>query len=637
MTRLKALLPLILAATLAAGAAAAWKVPTPGDATHPGADAAPASSPTTYPDPQGFQARAAAVIKAVADGGLEKWRTGYFSGGDPGKYLPGHAMAKLLLNPDDPEALKYMNDNRSAKEHYHFAAVNWGRFLPVFGDALTPDTRKLLADSARKYGSYHSGGGTENHKVMWYSTALVLPHYLQGDGMLGHQGKDRVLAKMKRWLRDYVKGLYAAGQGEWDSSTYLMFDVNGMLNVYDFSPDPECRLLAKAALDWYVAAYALKYRDGIYMAPNQRGFASEPAGTITDNTGTIWWGSHDTPSHEAMRDWRYTMHAITSSYRPNKVLTAIARKNLPDLPFESRNTKPNYWFGQGIEPEANHSQETVYVAKHYSMGVEWDRAWGAFKDGRVFDQRARFQIVAESPEGGLMLTGGHPWQGHYKDRKGKYDQRAACGAAMMCLTEIPEDELPHHVFFSVPEGGPMPVEEAGWWCMQAGGAYVAVHGLGEKTVLGQTELSGKQKKQNAKAAEQGKPVPHKPKPILQVLGRRTGFVCQTADASDYATRARFVADVRKKCKVDTSGWPGERRVAYTGLDGRTLQMTYRPGEQTAAVAIDGKPVDLRTWQVYDGPYVKQSGGVMTVNDGRDGYTVDCTGDLPVYKPWTPVK
>lgn len=75
---------------------------------------------------------------------------------------------------------------------------------------------------------------------MGYSTALVLPHYLDGDGILGRMPKDAVLRKMKGWLRSYVKGLYAAGQGEWDSSTYLMFDVNGMLNVYDFSPDPEC-------------------------------------------------------------------------------------------------------------------------------------------------------------------------------------------------------------------------------------------------------------------------------------------------------------------------------------------------------------------------------------------------------------
>ncbi len=602
---------------------AAWDIPKPSTSPPPGAEAAPASSPATYPDEAGFQARAQAAIKAVADGGLQKWREGYFRGGDPGKYLPGHAMAKLLLDPTDPEAVRYMNDDRSPKEHYHFAAVNWARFLPRFGEVLTEKTHETLAEQAAKYGSYHSGGGTENHKIMWYTSALVMPHYLKGSGMLGRMGKDAVLKKMKEVLRRYVKGLYAVGQGEWDSSTYLSFDLNGMLNVYDFSPDPETRLLAKAALDWYVAAYALKYRDGLYMAPNQRGFATEPCEKITDNTGCLWWGSNHTPTHEAMRDWRYTLAPVTSAYRPNKVLTALARKDLPHLAFESRNTKPNYWFGQGKEPDANHSQETVYVAAHYSMGVEWDRAWGQFADGRVFDQRARFQIVASSPRGGIMMTGGHPWEHHYQDRKGKYDQRAACGAAMMCLTEVPEDTSPDYAFFSVPAGAE-PVERDGWFFMEVGGAYVAVRGLGEKAGLGETVLSEKQKKRG-----------REPQPILRFDGRRTGFVCQTADRSEFASLPLFVAAVTTKCRLDDSGRPRDRRVAFTTLDGRTLEMTYRPGAQTAAVRIDGRDVDLQTWSVYDGPYLKQKGGVMTVHDGETGYRVDFTGEMPVYTPYTP--
>ena len=157
-------------------------------------------------------------------------------------------MAKLLLNPDDAEARQFMNDERSPKEHYHFAAINWARFLPVFGSALTPETKHTLAAEAGKYSAYLNLGGTENHKMMNLCAAAVLPEYLEG-GRIANKDKEAALREAKDMLRAYVKGLYAAGQGEWDSPTYLMFDLHGFLNIYDFSSDPEMRLIAAAARD----------------------------------------------------------------------------------------------------------------------------------------------------------------------------------------------------------------------------------------------------------------------------------------------------------------------------------------------------------------------------------------------------
>ena len=70
-------------------------------------------------------ARAKRIRSGLAKEDLQRWRTGYFAGGDPGKYLPGAAMARLIEDPNDAEARRYMNDDRSYKEQYHFAAVNW--------------------------------------------------------------------------------------------------------------------------------------------------------------------------------------------------------------------------------------------------------------------------------------------------------------------------------------------------------------------------------------------------------------------------------------------------------------------------------------------------------------------------------
>ncbi|MFP4053188.1 MAG: hypothetical protein ACLFV7_04915 [Phycisphaerae bacterium] len=367
-----ALVALLFTSSLCAGV----KFPTPDKADHPEADKAPASSPTTYPDEKGFRARSQKVIEALSDEDLGKWRRGWFSrGGDPAKYLIGAAMARLLADPSDEQARKYMNDDRTYKEHYHFGTVNWARFNPLFAQSvLTGDTREKFTEAGFRYGSYSSPRGTENHKVMWWTSANVLPYYT-GKG-LSRRSVEATLKHAKKQLREYVKGLYHAGQGEWDSSTYLMFDVNGMLNIYDFSKDPESRLLAKAALDWYTTGYALKYTDGVFCAPNQRGYAPAPIKKIADQTGYLWWDTHKNISPDDLENARYTLHAITSSYRPNKVITRIARKQLPALPAEFRNTKPNYWHGLSQKPTPGVMKESVYLSEHYTMGSLWNGSGG---------------------------------------------------------------------------------------------------------------------------------------------------------------------------------------------------------------------------------------------------------------------
>lgn len=77
---------------------------------------------------------------------------------------------------------------------------------------------------------------------------------------------------------------------------------------------------------------------------------------------------------------------------------------------------------------------------------------------------------------------------------------------------------------------------------------------------------------------------------------------------------------------------------FTDPAGRTLRMKFSPdeggdahGDRLADVNIDGKPVPANGWPLYSGPFVTQQPGVLTLTDGSDGYVVDFTGDLPVYR------
>lgn len=585
---------------LAALTALAWDVPSPQKANHPAVKEAPASDPRTYTDEAAFQKRAQLIIAGLKDENLQRWRTGYFVGGDPGKFLPGAAMAKLLADPKAADAIQYMNDDRSYKEHYHFAVINWARFLPLFGDALTADTKKKLADAQGRGNHYFDQAGTENHKIMWLAAANVLPSYVEG-GRFSGLSTEQALAKAKETLRKYVKGLYAVGQGEWDSSTYLMFDLHGMLNIYDFAKDDETRLLAKAALDWYVAGYALKYRDGVYTAPNQRGFAGTPVATISDQTGWLWWGLPGGYELPQASGFRYAIHPATSSWRPNQVLCNMAQKRLAALPAEQRNTKPNYWFGAGLEPRAGRYHETVYLAPKFTIGTLWN-GHGS--------QIARFMITVQSAQGAVAFTGGNPRCSDHMNQKtglgfadgnGRYTQFAAMGPTVMSLSQAPDADTEAAFSFFTISTGIEPKEVAGWQTMAVGDVTVALWPIGGKAEVAETAPDKKGKTTK----------------FLKIAGQKTGFVVHVGN--DFA-----------KLKVTDD--------SVTDATGKTLKMKFNPateddahGNRVADVMIDGKPVDVNTWPIYGGPFVTQQPGLLTVTDGKDGYTVDFTGELPKYR------
>ncbi|MFM2092282.1 MAG: hypothetical protein RLZZ127_2771, partial [Planctomycetota bacterium] len=333
----------ITAILASAALAAAEPLPVPVQIAVPG-DTAPAASPAGYPDRAGLDARRALVVEALAGEDLARWRRGYFAGGDPGKYLPGAALARLLRDPADAQAMRYLTDERSPKEHYHFAAVNWARLWPLLKDRFPEETRVRFEAAAGRFSDYVDGKGTENHRTMSGCAALVLVDWIDGP-RLGGQDKAAVRERRIAWLRDYVRGTARAGNGEWDSSTYLGFTFSGLMAVYDFSRDERARLWARAGLDLLVAGYALKYSDGVFCAPNQRGYARQPASAITDQAGWMWWGATAPSATSAFADFRYALHAGTSGWAPGRTLTRIARKQVP-LPAEQRNTKGNYWLGQ---------------------------------------------------------------------------------------------------------------------------------------------------------------------------------------------------------------------------------------------------------------------------------------------------
>jgi hypothetical protein len=268
----------------------------------------------------------------------------------------------------------------------------------------------------------------------------------------------------------------------------------------------------------------------------------------------------------------------------------------------------------------NQYRESVYATRHYTMGSLWNGHGG---------QMARFQLVARSPAGGISFTGGHPYAFKYRDGNGKYDQSAQYGAAYISMSRIPGDEPLAYSFFSVPSGATEPQRFGAWTVMRAGDTYVAVHGLGSAPVTGTSDLAGRQKKENAKRVAAGKEPRHRTIPVLRFEGRRTGFALQTADVDSFPDLAAF-CQALVAAKVEAPAFADDMTATFTTMAGDTIRMRHVKDAPQAEVQINGEAVEYDNWPVFGGPYVYLDGSVLRVSDGRDGYVVDFTGNLPVY-------
>ena len=492
-------------------------------------------------------------------------------------------------------------------------------------------------------------------------------------------------AAFKQWLQGYVRDIYLHGMGEWESATYHMFSAHSIINAYDFADDPEVRLLSAALLDYYIGAYALKYTDGILSGPSQRGMASAPMRSISDQSGWLWWGATEPVTSHKARNWRYAMVPATSSWRPSPVLTAIAQRQLQNSPVSVRASKSNYWYGQGITPRANDRQETLYIAGRYTLGSLWSGY-------DVHGQTVRWQFTAagsESNPGAVTITGGHPWDGRTGDGLGKYEQTAQVDGSFVLLAWIPTEadllapataaferavvngditrtlepdpeagghptvvltraevkpeerdqwignwvaqelaRCPAYVYLDLPENQ-APVEHAGWYLWQVRDAFLAVRPLGGDARVGAVPPSTKAVR---RAEQRGRAAFGDPAWIVD--GQQVGFVVHTAERGEtYPNLGAFAAALADM--IPSGDAFGEDGLAFTTPTGRNVSVAWNADDYRSATVVDGEPVTFDGWPVFESPYLTLRDGVLTVTDGERGYRVDATGELPVYSDWAP--
>lgn len=601
-------------------------------------------------------------------------------GGDPLKKDLPSAMAHLLLHPEEGATQAYLSIPGNLNQQYHFAAKNWARFYPMlaeqmgeewqadfqravanYGERRRPSdgverqyaplsvTHDLVGEKGELLGGNKKDGGTENHKTMWRTSGLLYAQLFPENSLISGYSREETESQISFFLKDYLKRMLTTGNGEYDSQIYYPHSIEAYLNLYDFSPDPETRELAKLTLDYYLATYGLKVYDGAIAGAQKRGNQSVNYASEMRKHLYAWFGvSH---GEEKAEDLYSSIHQITSSYRPNEVIWNLVHKNM-ELPFEAQIARPFYHMDV-----PNQFQEYFYGSENFGIGsVYMTRVDNP-------NQQVVWSLVVKGEEGPMTFGGLQPYHrapgGHSpytqtlqkenvilvasaptRTTQGKTTEEQASrqnSLAKEDLLELPAPiagdlgdffkKAPYQAatWLFVPRQADEILERNGRIFIDADSAYLAV----TPTSANYYWLDAEEEQVQTAAEVDSRAEILFDNKVLVVPGQFSGYALEVAEKSSYSSLVDFVRQTTEKSKISVD--EGAQKIYYTSASGPKLEMHYQAEGLRCQGFINGQALDFDKWAdggAYLSPYIRSGEQRMHISDGRHAYTIDFTSDQP---------
>lgn len=612
-------------------------------------------------------------------------------GGDPLKYDLPPATATLLLDPENQPAKAFLTIPGNLRQQYHFAAKNWVRFYGLLGSTMPPQWHKAFQEAIANYaekrrpsdgdrehaplshahnlvgepnhllGGNKKDGGTENHKTMWRTSALLYAQLFPENSKISGYTTKQAEEMTTKMIRQYIRRTFEVGNGEYDSQIYYPHSIAAFLNLFDFSPKPRTRLLAKTILDYYLATYGLKVIDGTIAGAQKRGYLATSQPNEMERYLYALTGATCRPMTPKKRV--ASIHLATTSYRPNRIIFNILTKNI-QLPFEAQIARPFYH-----ADKKNAFQESFFCSESYALG----NVAMTLVDNP--NQQTVWSLVAKGTQQPLCFGGQQPYRlnpaghsqysqsvhkksalivmsaptGEKPQRKLTYEEKSRFqnAAAPLAKLEMPKKitaenlnrffekaRLSAATWFFLPRCLPAQqiVEKNGKIFIHANETFLVLipfsknyHWLdAPEQIL--AEIGTKDK---AKILNEFR--------VLIFPGKISGFILDSGEKNKYKTMGNFIAQVEKHTQTDFSRL-SQKQVSYTSLKADRITMRYVDTGLRAQAEINGKALDYANWAgggVYQSPYIEVKDGVFSLNDGREGYRVDFRGETPVYQEFDP--
>lgn len=409
--------------------------------------------------------------------------------------------------------------------------------------------------------------------------------------MAEESGNERVRRLYADKIKRFVSNLYRVHHGEWDSENYLHHTIAPYHNLYDFARDEEMVAIAKAALDYLYTAAAIKYYNGLAVAPTKR------TGGGLNNFVWLWFGDQ---RHPPARPYYDLFHAITSSYRPPLAVIKIGRGEFP-RPAEMVNSKPTYSYWLPGLAETPETWETVFYGQSFYFGTAVSRS--AQGDVRPWD------LAMDTGDGRARLFRANSGNNVNGLRRG--DQ---IGQFRNLAIWLRKDESARFIFEA--PGQASAVEEEGIWFIDHGRTYLAFYPINIRT----NEFGGLNQRDGGEHRFN----------VSQRGGSYAGFALEVADARDFRNFGDFRNRVRNSGSLDLSGLD-EGVVGLTGSSGQTLRLHYSVDDPRPRLERNGESFswddNFHVYQPMDdnAPVaVDWQGGTLTIQAGEHRFTQTVT-------------
>ncbi|NJK98936.1 MAG: hypothetical protein HC905_32095 [Bacteroidales bacterium] len=340
---------------------------------------------------------------------------------DPEKVYWPVTIARLYkYGLNDSLANKYIDSEVFLnRKPFHFIYVGMARLFPLYSHAPAMKKNKLiyLKNISERRDSYNpwTCEGTENHVNMSRTSGYIFAGLMEEYPGEFPDAASRK-KEMKDWIKYYSKTIFYTGTGEFNASTYGIYNIIGWLNLFDFAKDKEVKEMARAVLDYYASELALHYTQGMTGGAESRGEPSvKGCDKETDILSWLWFGNASFNVEDELKKNKnnknplQVVHAATSSYFPPKQIVDLASNKYKGSFY--CNSKPAYLL------------DNPSIYKNFSMPVKFTLGsacypYGAFASSTY--KNVTWKMIAKVDDEEMkhpqMITGGGLY---YSDRKGR--------------------------------------------------------------------------------------------------------------------------------------------------------------------------------------------------------------------------
>jgi hypothetical protein len=470
----------------------------------------------------------------------------------------------------------------------------------LYGQDNIPDSlKRKVRDVWRTYTPYR--GDTENHWVMYYTSLYLAAQTWPGeDGSQWYNGKssEENFKDGEGWINFWMKTTTTIGQGEFDSPGYGACYLAPMFLLHEFAKDPIMKKKAGMMIDYLLADFAVEYLKGSYCGGHSRDYPEtvvSPKTTAMTAFGYLFFG--DAPFIPRGE----TLFAAMSSYKLPEIIYRIATdRRRPYVDTETKRVRNKMRHDTLKNPPV---YKYTFMTQDYSLGSlqggilqpiqqhTWDVTWvsskphntlfsihpyySGFELGTFFPEEEKLMVEAVIGSNKPSYNTEDKWVG-----SSPYEQTFQYRSAIIVLYDIkPGTDFEHIDAFFTKDFDERVVDPSGWIFCRDGDVYIAYYPL--------------------------KPYQWSEEGIdfrLRSRDLKNGCIVEVASRRETGSFAEFKRTIRKT-EIHHKRFDKDLTVRYTTRHGDKMQFTY-----DGARILNGKPVDFKSYKLFNGPYLQAEVG-----------------------------